>query len=106
MQLALRRRKGHSNPQTPASIGAAPAIGPSRVTFPAPAKVNRLSLGGIRVSLEAILLPIDKLNEWRKAEGYPPWSGLLGAEILKGQGAVIDFDAAKLFLLDQNQNRN
>ena len=39
---------------------------------------------------------MTKLNEWRQGEGYPPWAGLLGAEVLQRLGVVIDFEASKL----------
>ncbi len=69
------------------------------------AKVEHLAIGGISVPMEVALLPMTKLNEWRQREGYPPWAGLLGAEFLRAHGAVIDFDASKLFLLDLKRNR-
>jgi Aspartyl protease len=65
------------------------------------ASVERLDLGGISAPLgKAVLMPMAKSNEWRQVKGYPPWAGLLGAELLQYFGAVIDFDASKLFLLD------
>jgi predicted aspartyl protease len=64
------------------------------------ASMDHLTIGGISAPVEAILLPMKRLNEWRQAEGYPPWAGLLGADVLKRFGAVIDFDAPSLFLLD------
>ena len=67
--------------------------------------VEQLAIGGISVPVEAALLPMNKLNEWRQGDGYPPWSGLLGADVLKGLNAVIDFEASKLFLLDSSRKR-
>ncbi|HEV3005361.1 MAG TPA: retropepsin-like aspartic protease [Pirellulales bacterium] len=69
------------------------------------ASVKQLAIGGISAPVEAVLLPMTKLNEWRQGEGYPPWAGLLGAEVLQRLGAVIDFEASKLFLLDPQRKR-
>jgi predicted aspartyl protease len=65
------------------------------------ASVERLVVGGISAPLrKAVILPMARLNEWRRDKGYPPWAGLLGVEVLQHFGAVIDFEASKLFLLD------
>jgi predicted aspartyl protease len=69
------------------------------------ASVKQLAICGISAPIEAVLLPMTKLNEWRQGEGYPPWAGLLGAEVLQRLGAVIDFEASKLFLLDPQRKR-
>jgi predicted aspartyl protease len=70
------------------------------------ANVEQLVVGGISVPLgKAVLLPMAKLNEWRREKGYPPWEGLLGPEVLQYLEAVIDFDASKLFLLDPRRKR-
>jgi predicted aspartyl protease len=69
------------------------------------ASVKQLAISGISAPVEAVLLPMTKLNEWRQGEGYPPWTGLLGAEVLQRLGAVIDFEASKLFLLDPQRKQ-
>ncbi|HEV3417859.1 MAG TPA: retropepsin-like aspartic protease, partial [Pirellulales bacterium] len=69
------------------------------------ARVEQLTIGGISAPVEAVLLPMTKLNELRQGEGYPAWAGLLGAEVLQRLGAVIDFDASKLFVLDPSRER-
>ncbi|HLJ94263.1 MAG TPA: aspartyl protease family protein [Gemmataceae bacterium] len=70
------------------------------------ASVERLDLGGVSIAIgTAGLMPMAKLNAWRKEQGYPPWAGLLGAEVLHSLGAVIDFEGSKLFLLDPRHKR-
>ena len=70
------------------------------------ASVERFDVGSVSIRLgTASLMPMAKLNEWRREKGYPPWAGLLGAEVLQELGAVIDYDASKLFLLDPRRNR-
>jgi predicted aspartyl protease len=70
------------------------------------ASVERLDVGSISIAQrKATLMPMAKLNEWRREKGYPPWAGLLGAEVLQELGAVIDFDASKLFLPDLRRKR-
>jgi hypothetical protein len=67
------------------------------------ATLERFAIGGIPVQTDGVLMDMSAMNTLRNGEGYPPLTGLLGADALHRLAAVIDYPAAKLFVLDRGR---
>src|SRR5215470_2634080 len=61
--------------------------------------VNDLTIGSLHLaSLETLVMDLSHLNEARARKGMVACDGILGADILGGRSAVIDYGSQNLYL--------
>jgi predicted aspartyl protease len=65
--------------------------------------VDELTIGSFRItSLKTVVMDLSHVNEARAQIGSAACDGVIGADILGGKSAVIDYGSYKLYLRDES----